>query len=159
MLEAALVRRFLGRVLHLRETPVARIMRPREAIVWIGQREEARVAAELMSSSGHSRIPVCGRDLDDVVGILHLKDVFLALVGGPAQVTMGSIARQPSLITADMPLASVLATWRHASGTMSLVRDEAGRVIGLVTLADMIDWILAAPPSADGEAVGSRLLP
>ncbi len=138
------VRQLLGRVLHLRETPVARIMQGRDSIVWVGQREPVQVAAELMRASGHSRLPVCGRDLDDVVGFVHRKDVFLSLHGFPASATCGGIARESSLVGAEMPLAVLVAEWRLGSGTMSIVRDGAGRVMGIVTLDDVISWLLAA---------------
>lgn len=151
--DSALVRLLLGRVLHLRETPVATIMRPRSAIVWVGLHDRVPVAVELMRTAGHSRLPVCGRDLDDVVGVVHLKDVFLAEQGAVATTTLGPIAREPSLVGAKTSLATLLAEWRRGHGTMSLVRAAGGEIVGLVTLADVIGWLLAAPaPPVDAPA-------
>jgi putative hemolysin len=141
--EAEVMRQLLGRVLHLRETPVRSVMGPRSGIVWIGHREGPEAAARLMRESGHSRIPVCGRDLDDVIGTLHLKDVFLALHGVPAA-TAGALAREPMFVDDDATLSLLLARWRRGGGTMAVVRDRSGIVVGLVTLSDVSEWLLAA---------------
>jgi CBS domain containing-hemolysin-like protein len=137
------MRQLLGRVLHLRETPVSDLMRPREVIVWIGQRAKPEAAAEIMRSTRHSRLPVCGRDLDDVVSILHLKDVFLALQSAMPAVTADAIGRQPSLVQPGLSLSGLLAGWRLEGGQMSIVREASGKVVGLITLGDVIDWLLA----------------
>lgn len=148
--ETAVVRRLLGRVLHLRETLVASVMCPRSEIVWIGHRERPPAAALLMRESGHTRIPICGRDLDDVVGVLHLKDVFLALHGVPPEATVGAIGREPAFMDADTHLGALLGAWRRQSGTMSIVRDPFGRVVGLITLSDVLGWLL---PGRGGESM------
>jgi CBS domain containing-hemolysin-like protein len=157
--DSTAVRHLLSRVLHLRETPVTAIMRPRAAIVWVGLRDRVPVAVERMRAAGHSRLPVCGRDLDDVVGIVHLKDVFLAEQGVAAATVLSAIAREPSLVGAEASLATLLAEWRHGNGTLSLVRAASGEIVGLVTLADVIGWLLAAPePAAEaqgGESTGA----
>ena len=137
------MRQLLHRVLHLRETPVSDLMRPRDVIVWIGQRAKPEAAAEIMRATRHSRIPVCGRDLDDVVSILHLKDVFLALSGAMQAVTADAIGRQPSLVPPGLSLSGLLAGWRIEGGQMSIVRETSGKVVGLITLGDVIDWLLA----------------
>jgi CBS domain containing-hemolysin-like protein len=137
-----LMRQLLSRVVHLRETPVKLLMRPRADIVWITQRAQPAAAAQLMRTTGHSRIPVCGRDLDDVVSIVHRKDVFLALRGAVLAPTVDAIGRQPTFVEAELSLSGLLAGWRHEGGRMSIVRDPDGRVVGLVTLSDVTDWLL-----------------
>jgi CBS domain containing-hemolysin-like protein len=137
-----LMRQLLGRVVHMRETPVRSLMRPRSEIIWIAQRAQAAAAAELIRLSGHSRIPVCGRDLDDVVSIVHRKDVFLALHGAVSAPNVDVIGRQPSFVDEDLPLSALLAEWPHEGGRMSIVRNADGRVVGLVTLSDVFDWLL-----------------
>ena len=148
-----LMRQLLGRVVHLRETPVESLMRPRAEIVWVTQRAQPAAAAQLMRTTGHSRLPVCGRDLDDVVGLVHRKDVFLALRGAVAAATVDAIARQPSFVDAELPVSALLAGWRHEGVRMSIVRDNDGRVVGLVTLGNVIDWILA--PTTPGAVLPS----
>jgi len=158
--EAALVRHLLGRVLHLRETTVGSIMRPRSEIVWIGHRERPSAAALVMRESAHSRILVCGRELDDVIGVLHMKDVFLALHRSPPEATIGAIGREPVFVNGEMPLTVLLRSWRHHGGTMAIVRDPTGRVVGLVTLSDVLEWLLPArspaqvPASAPAPSAG-----
>ncbi len=152
--ETAEVRLLLGRVLHLRETPVTAIMRPRAAIAWVGLRDAVPVAVERMRAGRHSRLPVCGRDLDDVVGVVHLKDLFLVEQGLVAAPNLGAIAREPSIVGPDTTLGTLLAEWRHGYGAMSLVREASGEISGLVTLADVIGWLLAAPEADDPAAPG-----
>ena len=149
--DTAEVRLLIGRVLHLRETPVTAIMRPRAAIVWVGLRDPVPVAVERMRAGRHSRLPLCGRDLDDVVGVVHLKDLFLVEQGVVAAPNLGAIAREPSIVGIETPLGALLAEWRHGYGTMSLVRAADGGIVGLVTLADVIGWLLAPAPDS-GEA-------
>jgi len=137
-----LMRQLLGRVVHLRETPVKILMSPRAEIVWVAQRAQPAAAAQLMRTTGHSRLPVCGRDLDDVVSIVHRKDVFLALRGATSAPTVDAIGRQPSFVDDELSLSALISDWRHEGGRMSIVRDADGRVVGLVTLGDVIDWLL-----------------
>jgi CBS domain containing-hemolysin-like protein len=142
--ETALVRHLLGRVLHLREITVERIMRQRSEIVWIGHREPQAAAARIMRESAHSRVLVCGRELDDVIGVLHLKDVFLALHRSPKDAAIGALGREPVFVDREMPLTELLRSWRHQGGTMAIVRVSSGRVVGLVTLSDVLEWLLPA---------------
>jgi CBS domain containing-hemolysin-like protein len=52
------------------------------------------------------------------------------------------IGRQPSFVDEDLPLSALLAEWPHEGGRMSIVRNADGRVVGLVTLSDVFDWLL-----------------
>jgi CBS domain containing-hemolysin-like protein len=63
---------------------------------------------------------------------------------------MGAIGRQPSFVDEQLSLTALLARWRHGGGTMSVVRDRGGHVTGVVTLSDVLDWLLEA---VEGEAV------
>jgi CBS domain containing-hemolysin-like protein len=153
--ETELVRHLLGRVLHLRETHVGSIMRPRSEIVWIGHRERPAAAARLMRESGHSRILVCGRELDDVIGVLQLKDVFLALHRVPPEASLGAIGREPVFVDDGMPLTNLLRRWGLQGGTIAIVREGSGRVVGLITLSDVLEWLLPARTAAPATSAGA----
>ncbi|MGD8396091.1 MAG: CBS domain-containing protein [Candidatus Eiseniibacteriota bacterium] len=144
-------RELLGRVLRMRETTVRALMQPREALPRLTAGASPREAAELFARSGTARLVVTGRDLDDVLGVLHLKDTFLALRRQRAARGLGRLVRQATFVRDDTPLATLIAGWRRLGGSVSVVRDGTDRVVGLISLADVLRWLLADLPADEAE--------
>ena len=101
-------RLLIANVLRLRETTAADVMVPRADIV--AMRVDATLAQtiELFRTDGHSRLPVYREELDDVVGMIHLKDVF-AYVGRPEAFSVEAIMRKPLLVAPQLPVLDLLA--------------------------------------------------
>ncbi|MFZ1363116.1 MAG: hemolysin family protein [Candidatus Nanopelagicales bacterium] len=138
-------RQMIQSVIDLGDTLAREVMVPRTDMVWIESTKTARQALSLCSRSGFSRIPVVGEDLDDVVGILFLKDIVKAeLTGqsgtGNTYVTdlMRTVHRVPESKRVDDVLSEMQAEHNH----LVLVIDEYGGTAGLVTIEDIVEEIV-----------------
>ncbi len=133
-------RLLIANVLRLRETTAADVMVPRADIVAMRADATLAQAIELFRTDGHSRMPVYREQLDDVVGMIHLKDVF-AYVGRPDAFSVEAIMRRPLLVTPQLPVLDLLLQMRQARMHLALVVDEYGGIDGLVTIEDLVETI------------------
>jgi len=136
-------RELLGRLVRMRETTVAAVMQPRDAMLWLHQGENLEVAAQRMVDARQARLVIVGRNRDDVLGILHLKDLFVARQQSPDQGGLVRLARQAVFVREEMPLDALIASWRRLHGSVSVVRGAGGGVVGLVRLGDVLGWLFA----------------
>ena len=113
-------RLLIANVLRLRETTAADVMVPRADIVAMRADSTLAQAVELLREDGHSRLPVYREQLDDVVGMIHLKDVF-AYVGRPEAFSVEAIMRKPLLVAPQMPVLDLLAQMRLSRMHLVLV--------------------------------------
>jgi magnesium and cobalt transporter len=97
-------------------------------------------AIGLIQRDGHSRYPVYHGQLDDIVGMVHIKDVF-ASVGGEKPFDMKSILRKPLFTVPSVPVLDLLLQMRQARVHLALVVDEYGGIDGLVTIEDLVETI------------------
>ncbi len=133
-------RLLIANVLRLRETTAADVMVPRADIVAMSSDVTLDQAIEQFRQDGHSRLPVYREQLDDVVGMIHLKDVF-AYVGRPEAFSVEAIMRKPLLIAPQLPVLDLLAQMRQQRMHLALVVDEYGGIDGLVTIEDLVETI------------------
>ncbi len=127
-------------VLDFAGTVVRKVMTPRIDISACQVTEPPAKLVETVQRSGHSRIPVYEEDLDNIVGIVHAKDL-LALVpqdNGKLQ----SIMRPAYFIPESKKVDELLTEFRHSRQQIALVRDEYGVVSGLVTIEDLLEEIV-----------------
>jgi len=98
---------------------------------------------DALLASPHTRLPVYGESLDDVVGVLHVRDFFAAMhERGLENVRAGDIVRPVHVVPETKDLASLLAEFRRAKQHMAIVVDEYGGLQGLVTLEDLLEEII-----------------
>jgi magnesium and cobalt transporter len=133
-------RLLIANVLRLRETTADDVMVPRADIVAMRMDVTLAQAIELIRNDGHSRLPVYREQLDDVVGMVHVKDVF-AYVGRPEAFQLEAILRKPLLVAPQMPVLDLLLQMRQQRMHMALVVDEYGGIDGLVTIEDLVETI------------------
>jgi magnesium and cobalt transporter len=133
-------RLLIANVLRLRETTAADVMVPRADIVAIRADVSLAQAIEQFRSDGHSRMPVIRESLDDVVGMVHLKDLF-AYVGRPEAFSLEAIMRRPLMVAPQTPVLDVLLQMRAQRIHLALVVDEYGGIDGLVTIEDLVETI------------------
>ena len=118
------------------------VMTPRtEIFAWPAERELGEIATEL-SDVPYSRIPVYGESLDDITGVLYVRDAFEALIEGCHSVKLGTLARQPFFVPHSISLVQLLADFRSRRIHMGVVVDEHGGTDGIVTLEDILEELV-----------------
>ncbi len=90
----------------------------------------------------HSRLPVTGGSLDDVVGMIHIKDVFKAQYDDSRPRAVEALLRSPLFIPESMGVLDLLARMRHERVHLAIVVDEFGGTEGLVTIEDVVEEIV-----------------
>ena len=133
-------RALLGNVLKLRGKTASDVMVPRADIMAMPEDFTLEQAIRLIQRDGHSRYPVYRGQLDDIVGMVHIKDVFAA-VGREGAFDMKAILRKPLLVVPSVPVLGLLLQMRQARIHMALVVDEYGGIDGLVTIEDLVETI------------------
>src|SRR5579859_870000 len=131
----------IANVLHLRETTADDVMVPRADIVAMRSDVTFEQALQQIRTEGHSRLPVYREQLDDIIGMVHIKDVY-AFVGRPEAFVIDSILRKPLMVAPQMPVLDLLLQMRQQRTHLALVIDEYGGVDGLVTIEDLIETIV-----------------
>ena len=134
-------RLLIANVLNLRDVDAADVMVPRAEIVAIEISSPPEELISLMTKEAHSRVPVYRETLDDVVGLVHIKDV-LAQVGGSAGLDLNAIMRKVLFVSPTVRVLDLLLQMRLARVHMALVVDEYGGVDGLVTIEDLVEEIV-----------------
>ena len=134
----------LQSVFELGETLVRAVMVPRTDIISIEAGSTFAQAMSLFLRSGCSRVPVFRESLDDVVGILYLKDVAARLHQDTAAAAgrVEDLAREPRFVPESKPVDELLKELQRESIHLAIVVDEYGGTAGLVTLEDLIEEIV-----------------
>jgi len=92
--------------------------------------------------AGHSRLPVYGESLDDLVGMVHIKDVFVANVDESRDRSLEALMRTPLFVPESMGVIELLARMRNERIHLAIVVDEFGGTEGLVTIEDVVEEIV-----------------
>ncbi len=138
-------RRMIQSVFELGDTPAREVMVPRTEMVWIESDKTAGQATSLAIRSGHSRIPVIGEDVDDVVGVVYLKDLVRRTYysANAGRDTLVSEVLRPAVFVPDSkPLDDLLREMQRDRIHMALLVDEYGATAGLVTIEDVLEEIV-----------------
>ena len=104
------------------------------------------------ADAGHSRLPVYGESLDEVVGMVHIKDVFVASVDESRDRTMTALMREPLFVPESMGVLELLARMRTQRIHLGIVVDEFGGTEGLVTIEDVVEEIVGEIEDEHDEA-------
>lgn len=134
-------RRLLGNVLRLRDVTAADLMVPRADIVAIDSKATLSDLNAAILSTGHSRYPVFRGTLDEVIGLIHIKDVLMALAEGKPFVP-GRIVRRVLFAAPSIRAMDLLLEMRVKRTHMALIVDEYGGIDGLITIEDLVEQIV-----------------
>src|SRR5258708_21729334 len=134
-------RTLLTNILKLHELNAADIMVPRVDIIAIEVDTPFDEAVKQIVEQGHSRVPLYRETLDDVLGMIHIKDLLPYAADGKP-VPLAKIARKVLFAAPSMPVLDLLLQMRLARVHMALVVDEFGGIDGLVTIEDVIEEIV-----------------
>ncbi|MEU4196278.1 hemolysin family protein [Kribbella sp. NPDC026611] len=133
--------RLLDRGLDFRGRTAGEAMVPRVDVVTMHRDEPLTRVVELQDS-GHSRFPVIGESVDEVVGVVAIGDVVEIEPADRARISVGSLASQPVAVPTTLPLPAVLERLRVARRQLAIVIDEYGGFAGIVTLEDIAEELV-----------------
>lgn len=138
-------REMIHSVFELGDTLTREVMVPRTALVSVDHGTSLRAAMSLFLRSGFSRVPVVGEGLDDVRGIIYLKDVARRLHERPEAATgetVEKVMRDPLFVPDSKPVDDLLREMQRDAGHVAVVVDEYGGTAGIVTLEDLVEEIV-----------------
>ena len=138
-------REMIHSVFELGDTLAKEVMVPRTDVVFIPRSKNLRQAMSLALRSGFSRVPVIGESLDDVRGVVYLKDLSRRVLDNPegyASETVESIMRPPVVVPDSKPVDQVLREMQRDRNHLVIVVDEFGGTAGLVTIEDIVEEIV-----------------
>jgi len=150
-------------IMDLKEARVAQIMTSRTAMVTIPIATPWEDVLRIASESAHTRLPVWDRSPDDVIGILHTRELLTQLVtpppadGPPATHDLRPLLRPPWFIPESMSVQSLLRDFQRTHTHMAIVTDEFGGVCGLVTIEDVLEEIVGEIVDEHDEALSDGI--
>ncbi len=131
----------LANILKQRHQTAYDIMVPRADIVAVDVRTGLDELVRIMSKAGHSRVPVFRDTLDDVLGLVHIKDL-VPFVAGKGHFDLSKTVREVLFVAPSMPALDLLLEMRQSRVHMALVVDEFGGIDGLITIEDLVEEIV-----------------
>lgn len=138
-------RRMIQSVFELGDTAARAVMVPRTEMVWIESDKTVGQAISLAVRSGHSRIPVIGENVDDVLGVVYLKDLVQRTntsSGRDRDLPISEVMRPAVFVPDSKALDTLLAEMQRDRNHMALLVDEYGGIAGLVTIEDVLEEIV-----------------
>lgn len=135
-------RRIIDGVLRLDKTRAWDVMTPRvDLFAWPAHLTLAEIAPQLHGVR-YSRIPVFGESIDEVRGVVYVREAYQALVAGQRDVTLGELAREPFLVPGSIHLSRLLRDFQSRRIHLGVVIDEYGGTDGVVTLEDILEELV-----------------
>ncbi len=132
----------LENVVEFTNTDVAEIMTPRTDIQGIELTDDLAEIRAFMSEVGHSRIPVYRENLDEILGVLYVRDLVAFLGEDADHFRLEPLLRQPIIVPGSKPVRKLLADFQRSEVHMAIVIDEYGGTEGLVTIEDVLEEIV-----------------
>ena len=135
-------RRLIDEVFRAGEREVREVMTPRTEVAFLDASMTASRAAKQVADSNWSRFPVAGRDEDDVVGFVHVRDLFLPNHPAGRAATVGDLPARSSGCPGTAGVLTALSEMRRENQHLAIVVDEYGGTDGIVTLEDLIEEVI-----------------
>ena len=150
-------RQMLRNLLHFGEQTAGEIAVTRGDIIAVASDISFDELVRAFADAGHSRLPVYGESLDEVVGMVHIKDVFIANVDAAKDRSMAALMREPLFVPESMGVIELLARMRAQRTHLAIVVDEFGGTEGLVTIEDVVEEIVGEIEDEHDEAEAGML--
>ena len=152
-------RQMLRNLLHFGESEVADIAVTRGDIIAVPASITFEGLVAAFAEAGHSRLPVYRESLDEVIGMVHIKDVFtLQVTGGDIPDDITTLMRTPLFVPESMGVLDLLARMRAQRVHLAIVVDEFGGTEGLVTIEDVVEEIVGEIEDEHDEEASSTLV-
>ena len=150
-------RALIANVLRLRGMSADDVMIPRADIIAMPVDVTLEQALDQIRREGHSRLPVYREQLDEIVGMVHIKDLF-AYVGRPDAFNLEALLRLPLMVAPQIPVLDLLLQMRQARMHLALVVDEYGGIDGLLTIEDLVEEIVGDIADEHDEVEGPMIV-
>jgi CBS domain containing-hemolysin-like protein len=151
-------RQMLRNLLHFGEQTAGEIAVTRGDIMAVPSDISFDDLVRAFADAGHSRLPVYGESLDNVVGMVHIKDVFMANVDPSRDRSLAALMREPLFVPESMGVIDLLARMRSQRIHLAIVVDEFGGTEGLVTIEDVVEEIVGDIEDEHDDLEGEALL-
>jgi len=145
-------RQMLRNLLHFGEQTAGDIAVTRGDIMAVPSDISFDELVRAFSDAGHSRLPVYGESLDEVVGMVHIKDVFMANVDPARDRSLAALMREPLFVPESMGVIELLARMRSQRVHLAIIVDEFGGTEGMVTIEDVVEEIVGEIEDEHDEA-------
>jgi len=132
----------LNNILSINKLKVDDVMIPRASIIAIQQNYSFEQITNIINKESHSRMPVYRKDLDDILGMVHIKDIIKFSASKNTNFDIKNIIREILFVPPTMPVMNLLLKMQATKLHMSLVIDEHGGTDGLITIEDVIEEIV-----------------
>jgi CBS domain containing-hemolysin-like protein len=129
-------------VLDLENKVARRYMLPRNQIIYLDKNDSIEEKLRKASESDHTRLPLCDGNLDQVIGIVHVKDVFRALAKKEKLTALVDLARRPTYRPETVTLDLLLKDFQKNNTILTLLVDEYGVLSGMITLENVIEELV-----------------
>jgi magnesium and cobalt exporter, CNNM family len=139
-------------VLELDDTRIGSIATPRTDIIWIDINDSDMIMRDKLSKRSLTAYPVCDGNIDEVIGLIHSKDVLQQLLQGN-EINLKAIVHEAFFVPETAIAANVLQEFKHSTVYIALVIDEFGGTEGIVTLTDIVEEVLGDLDMQDIEPV------
>jgi CBS domain containing-hemolysin-like protein len=150
-------REMLRNLLHFGEQSAGDICVTRGEIMAVPNHISFEDLVAAFVDAGHSRLPVYAESLDEVVGMVHIKDVFVASVEPGRDRSLNALMREPLFVPESMGVIELLARMRTERVHLAIVVDEFGGTEGLVTIEDVVEEIVGDIEDEHDDAEASML--
>lgn len=132
----------IGNIFELDQTSVKEIMVPRTEMTGISIAADFDEAQRIAVASGHSRFPVYQEDLDNIMGILYVKDIFANLPLPEGKFNVSDYMRKPYFVPETKKISDLMDELKLTRRHIAIVVDEYGGIAGLITLEDVLEVIV-----------------
>ena len=149
-------KRMIQDIIDLGDTVVNEICTPRVDVMLAQDDETGRAALERMRGTGYSRLPVCHDSIDDIIGIVHYKDLIGPLMDGSIDEPVTRFMYEPMFVPETKDVIPLLGEMQAQHQQMAIVVDEYGGTEGVITIEDIVEEIVGE--IADESDVGGELL-
>lgn len=133
-------REMLHSVFEFSDTVAREVMTPRIDLDALPIESDVEEVIRVIQESGHSRIPLYERTDDQIVGVIHAKDLLLARLQG--DVDLRALLRQPLFVPENKDLHELLKEMRQSRSQIAVVQDEFGGTAGIVTIEDIVEEVV-----------------
>ncbi len=132
----------LHSVFEFTDTVAREVMTPRVDLDAMPVRSDPSLVLKVIEETGHSRVPLYEDTDDQIVGIIHAKDLLLAMLRSPATVTLRKLMRPVLFVPENKSLHELLTEMRLARTQLAIVQDEFGGTAGIVTIEDIVEELV-----------------